>query len=165
METEKAHAIKALGVIIGTRHNAFFKLTRQAYLSNSSKLPIKLTRCTNLPVVQDNQICTLKGSLLTLKYLEVLDLSNNTLRDLDKVVATLSKLHYLRNLNLTVRCDVGVGVCGGGGGACRGERLGVWARVVGVGEVCGGGVCKGEGLGGVRVWVWICGCACMTCYI
>ena len=62
-------------------------------------------------------------------------------------MATLSKLHYLRNLNLTVRCDVGVGVCGGGGGACRGERLGVWARVVGVGEVCGGGVCRGESLG------------------
>ncbi|KAF5833652.1 hypothetical protein DUNSADRAFT_9995 [Dunaliella salina] len=50
--------------------------------------------------VQDNQICTLKGSLLTFKFLEVLDLSNNLLRNLDKIIATLSKFKYLKNLNL-----------------------------------------------------------------
>ncbi len=53
-------------------------------------------------LVQDNQICTLKGSLLAFKFLEVLDLSNNQLRDLDKIVATLCKFKYLQNLNLTV---------------------------------------------------------------
>uniref|UniRef100_A0A7S3QKS1 U2A'/phosphoprotein 32 family A C-terminal domain-containing protein n=1 Tax=Dunaliella tertiolecta TaxID=3047 RepID=A0A7S3QKS1_DUNTE len=51
--------------------------------------------------VQDNQICTLKGCLLTFKFLEVLDLSNNLLRNLDKIIATLSKFKYLKNLNLT----------------------------------------------------------------
>jgi len=53
--------------------------------------------------VQDNQICTLKGSLLTFKFLEVLDLSNNLLRNLDKLMVTLSKLKYLKSLNLMLR--------------------------------------------------------------
>ena len=48
----------------------------------------------------DNQICTLKGSLLHWKFIELLDLGNNRLKDLEKQVAVLSSLLYLRNLNL-----------------------------------------------------------------
>jgi Leucine-rich repeat (LRR) protein len=39
-----------------------------------------------LPLSQDNQICTLRGSLLEFKFLETLDLANNQLRDLSKQV-------------------------------------------------------------------------------
>jgi hypothetical protein len=50
---------------------------------------------------QDNQISTLRGSLLCFKFLETLDLSNNQLRGLDKQLATLQRMQFLRNLNLT----------------------------------------------------------------
>jgi hypothetical protein len=48
---------KRLAFIISTRKNAYFKLTHQAYLSNPSKLPVKLlpvvqTCPSNLPIVQ-----------------------------------------------------------------------------------------------------------------
>ncbi|KAJ9533417.1 hypothetical protein QJQ45_026499, partial [Haematococcus lacustris] len=48
----------------------------------------------------NNQICTLKGSLACLHFLDTLDLSNNQLRDLDKLVAQLGKLKFLKTLNL-----------------------------------------------------------------
>mmetsp|Transcript_18694 Transcript_18694/g.40191 ORF Transcript_18694/g.40191 Transcript_18694/m.40191 type:complete len:364 (+) Transcript_18694:241-1332(+) len=50
--------------------------------------------------VQDNQICTLKGSLPCFKFLEQLDLSNNHLRDLDKMLDTLDRFQFLTHLNL-----------------------------------------------------------------
>lgn len=50
--------------------------------------------------VQDNRICTLKGSLLHFKFLQLLDVSNNVLSNLDKVLAKLQKLQFLETLNL-----------------------------------------------------------------
>uniref|UniRef100_A0A7S0WNL5 Uncharacterized protein n=1 Tax=Chlamydomonas leiostraca TaxID=1034604 RepID=A0A7S0WNL5_9CHLO len=50
---------------------------------------------------QDNQICTLKGSLECFHFLETLDLSNNQLRDLDKLVRVLERFKFLKSLNLT----------------------------------------------------------------
>ncbi|KAG2435601.1 hypothetical protein HYH02_011893 [Chlamydomonas schloesseri] len=50
---------------------------------------------------QDNQICTLKGSLENFKFLETLDLSNNQLRDLDKQIKVLEKFKFIKELNLT----------------------------------------------------------------
>lgn len=52
--------------------------------------------------LQDNQICTLKGSLARLKHLTHLDLANNALRDLPKLLGRLEKLRALRELNLQV---------------------------------------------------------------
>jgi len=49
---------------------------------------------------QDNQLCTLKGSLTNLRFLTHLDLSNNVLRDLPKLLARLERLRFLRHLNL-----------------------------------------------------------------
>jgi len=49
---------------------------------------------------QDNQICTLHGSLPAFTFLETLDLSNNQLRDLDKQLKVLEKFQFLRTLNL-----------------------------------------------------------------
>jgi len=53
---------------------------------------------------QENEICTLKGSLRCFKFLEQLDLSNNQLRNMAKVVKTLSFFKILTHLNLKVRC-------------------------------------------------------------
>lgn len=50
--------------------------------------------------VHDNQLCTLKGSLHHLKFLEHLDLGNNSLGDLAKVLRQLERLRFLRHLNL-----------------------------------------------------------------
>ena len=52
--------------------------------------------------MQDNQLCTLKGSLLCFKFLQHLDLSNNQLRNLEKIIKVLSKLRFLKQLNLQV---------------------------------------------------------------
>ena len=52
--------------------------------------------------LQDNQVCTLKGSLQGFKFLHLLDLSNNNLRDLDKQLKVLQKFHFLTHLNLKV---------------------------------------------------------------
>ncbi|KXZ45792.1 hypothetical protein GPECTOR_50g586 [Gonium pectorale] len=49
---------------------------------------------------QDNQICTLKGSLQCFKFLETLDLSNNLLRDLDKQLGVLERFKFIKELNL-----------------------------------------------------------------
>ena len=49
---------------------------------------------------QDNQICTLKGSLACFRNLEQLDLSNNQLRDLAKLLPELAKFQFLTHLNL-----------------------------------------------------------------
>lgn len=54
--------------------------------------------------MQDNCICTLKGSLTSFHFLDTLDLSGNQLRDLDKLMATLQKLPFLTYLNLQVCC-------------------------------------------------------------
>jgi Leucine-rich repeat (LRR) protein len=54
---------------------------------------------------QDNKICTLKGSLLKFTFLEQLDLSNNQLRDLAKLLPTLSQFQFLTHLNLKVRAE------------------------------------------------------------
>jgi Leucine-rich repeat (LRR) protein len=51
--------------------------------------------------VHDNNICTLKGSLHCFKFLSVLDLSNNQLGNLQKVVAMLAPFMFLENLNLS----------------------------------------------------------------
>eukprot|EP00877_Chromochloris_zofingiensis_P013649 jgi/Chrzof1/8538/Cz03g14240.t1 len=48
----------------------------------------------------NNKICTLKGSLKHFKFLQQLDLSNNQLRDLEKLTRTLEKLRFLTHLNL-----------------------------------------------------------------
>jgi Leucine-rich repeat (LRR) protein len=48
----------------------------------------------------DNHICTLKGSLRRLAFLQKLDLSGNQLQNLQKVAAGLSHLHFLTHLNL-----------------------------------------------------------------
>lgn len=52
--------------------------------------------------LQDNQVCTLKGSLLCFTFLEQLDLSNNQLRDLAKLTPVLQKFQFLTHLNLKV---------------------------------------------------------------
>ncbi|GMH45126.1 hypothetical protein BSKO_13083 [Bryopsis sp. KO-2023] len=49
---------------------------------------------------QDNAICSLKGSLRYFKFLEVLDLSRNELRDLDKMICHLKSFSFLTHLNL-----------------------------------------------------------------
>ena len=48
----------------------------------------------------DNLIGTLQGSLKLLKFLQVLDLSNNKLRNLEKILDQLHALKFIRNLNL-----------------------------------------------------------------
>jgi len=48
----------------------------------------------------NNQICTLRGSLSHFRFLRLLDLSNNSLRGLDKVVKTLASFQHLEVLNL-----------------------------------------------------------------
>lgn len=52
--------------------------------------------------MQNNRICSLKGSLAHFKFLETLDLSNNQLRNLPKLAASLAKFHFLSFLNLKV---------------------------------------------------------------
>jgi Leucine-rich repeat (LRR) protein len=52
--------------------------------------------------LQNNCICTLKGSLLRLKFLTDLDLSHNQLRDLRKLLQGLARLRFLQQLNLQV---------------------------------------------------------------
>jgi hypothetical protein len=54
------------------------------------------------PIHQDNDICTLKGSLATLKFITHLDLSNNNLRDLPKLLRCLGRLQNLQHLSLQV---------------------------------------------------------------
>lgn len=49
---------------------------------------------------EDNQICTLKGSLAFFKFLEHLDLANNQLRDLAKQLKALERFPSLKHLNL-----------------------------------------------------------------
>eukprot|EP00955_Chlamydomonas_euryale_P109588 365942-Chlamydomonas_euryale.AAC.49 len=49
---------------------------------------------------QDNQICTLKGSLSCFSNLEQLDLSGNQLRDLAKLLPVLQRFQFLTHLNL-----------------------------------------------------------------
>lgn len=53
--------------------------------------------------LQNNSICSLKGSLSHFKFLETLDLSNNQLRNLPKLAANLAKFQYLTFLNLKVQ--------------------------------------------------------------
>lgn len=48
----------------------------------------------------NNRLCTLKGSLLKLKFLTHLDVSHNQLKGLSKVLSTLQKLRFLQELNL-----------------------------------------------------------------
>jgi Leucine-rich repeat (LRR) protein len=55
-----------------------------------------------LPNPQNNAICTLKGSLMQLKFLTDLDLSHNQLRDLRKLLQGLARLRFLQQLNLQV---------------------------------------------------------------
>ena len=52
--------------------------------------------------LQDNQLCTLKGSLRRCKYLDTLDLANNKLRNLQKLLETLGRFQFLQMLNLMV---------------------------------------------------------------
>lgn len=50
-----------------------------------------------------NEICSLKGSLNCMHFLETLDLSHNNLRDLEKLLTYLEKFNFLRTLNLKAR--------------------------------------------------------------
>ncbi|KAG1677024.1 hypothetical protein FOA52_001193 [Chlamydomonas sp. UWO 241] len=50
---------------------------------------------------QDNQICTLKGSLPAFHQLEQLDLSANCLRDLSKLLPVLQRFQFLTHLDLS----------------------------------------------------------------
>lgn len=52
-------------------------------------------------VLSNNIICTLEGSLSVMKFLRVLYLDNNKLRNLDKQINFLKALSFLENLNLT----------------------------------------------------------------
>ena len=52
--------------------------------------------------LQNNKICSLKGSLSHFKFLDTLDLSNNQLRNLPKLAAYLAKFVFLSFLNLKV---------------------------------------------------------------
>ena len=52
--------------------------------------------------LQNNKICSLKGSLSQLKFLDTLDLSNNQLRNLPKLAAYLATFLFLSFLNLKV---------------------------------------------------------------
>ena len=61
-----------------------------------------LQSCLRLLLLQNNRICSLKGSLIRFKFLETLDVSNNQLRNLPKLASTLSRFHFLTFLNLKV---------------------------------------------------------------
>lgn len=68
---------------------------------------MQLTKIDNLDsnfrirvlIAQGNQICTLKG-LGHMKYLQELDLSNNRLRNLQKIKTSLERFEFLETLNL-----------------------------------------------------------------
>ena len=68
----------------------------------------KLTKIDNLDtnfrirtlIAQGNQICTLKGSLVHMRLLQQLDLSNNRLRNLQKIAQSLKCFEFLETLNL-----------------------------------------------------------------
>uniref|UniRef100_A0A0G4FER7 U2A'/phosphoprotein 32 family A C-terminal domain-containing protein n=1 Tax=Chromera velia CCMP2878 TaxID=1169474 RepID=A0A0G4FER7_9ALVE len=47
-----------------------------------------------------NEICTLRGSLAEFKFLNTLVLSHNRLRDVDRLLETLSKMRFLKKLDL-----------------------------------------------------------------
>ena len=51
---------------------------------------------------QDNCITTLRGSLRRFKFLEVLDVSNNSIRSLGDALQELAHLQFLRYVNLKV---------------------------------------------------------------
>lgn len=51
-------------------------------------------------IAQSNQICTLKGSLVHMKFLQELDLSHNLIRNLQKVKRFLERFEFLETLNL-----------------------------------------------------------------
>ena len=51
-------------------------------------------------IAQGNQICTLKGSLVHMRLLQHLDLSNNRLRNLQKIAQSLKCFDFLEILNL-----------------------------------------------------------------
>lgn len=53
--------------------------------------------------VHNNRLVTLKGSLAKLKFLTHLDLSCNKLKHLGKVLPSLQKLRFLKELNLQVQ--------------------------------------------------------------
>lgn len=57
---------------------------------------------TTCEFLQNNKICSLKGSLSHFKFLDTLDLSNNQLRNLPKLAAYLAKFLFLSFLNLKV---------------------------------------------------------------
>ena len=68
----------------------------------------KLTKIDNLDtnfrirtlIAQGNQICTLKGSLVHMRLLQQLDLSNNRLRNLQKIAQCFKCFDFLETLNL-----------------------------------------------------------------
>lgn len=55
-----------------------------------------------ISVLQNNSICSLKGSLQKFHFLETLDVSNNQLSNLAKLASALSKFRFLTFLNLKV---------------------------------------------------------------
>ncbi|WIA28063.1 hypothetical protein OEZ86_010648 [Tetradesmus obliquus] len=71
---------------------------------NDNKLTAITGLNSNMRIKQlyahNNAICTLKGSLLRLKFLTDLDLSHNQLRDLRKLLQGLARLRFLQQLNL-----------------------------------------------------------------
>jgi len=71
---------------------------------NNNKLKYINNLDTNFRIkvlyAQYNEICSLKGSLGVMKFLETLDLSHNNLRDLEKLLTYLEKYNFLKYLNL-----------------------------------------------------------------
>lgn len=59
-----------------------------------SNFRIKILCCAN------NHITTLEGSISKMKFLEVLYLNNNKLKNLEKVLSHLKQFSFLKNLNL-----------------------------------------------------------------
>lgn len=59
--------------------------------------------CATCGHLQNNHICSLKGSLQELKFLQKLDVSGNQLRDLPQVIKLLCGLRHLTHLNLKAR--------------------------------------------------------------
>mmetsp|Transcript_13357 Transcript_13357/g.46215 ORF Transcript_13357/g.46215 Transcript_13357/m.46215 type:complete len:342 (+) Transcript_13357:94-1119(+) len=115
-----------LGEIVGEGRNAkYVKECTELHLGNKGFERLEgFERLTNLEVLwvngnklqrvanlddnfrirrlyaMDNRISTLKGSLLKFTFLEVLDLTNNNLRNLHKLLQTLGRFNFLTQLEL-----------------------------------------------------------------
>ena len=113
VQTHRLHAMSCC-----TLAHAFCKHvsdSTQAAMTDDIFLPCHIHKCMDVrccgpckavnmtpDLLQNNRICSLKGSLSHFKFLDTLDLSNNQLRNLPKLAAHLAKLLFLSFLNLKV---------------------------------------------------------------